>query len=144
MANFGQFWSIFWNFLVTLYPVRRAASIWRALRSLKKQTLVSIISKRWWRQPCWAGLPDGLFSNQKNPNLGKFWRALGWKMLIYFMAIWNHLQTFRIFYDPLVHFVIVWLVLSGSGIMHQEKSGNPGVVLCVCGPRWLKTAEKSE
>jgi hypothetical protein len=25
----------------------------------------------------------------KNPNLGKFWRALEWKMLKYFMAIWN-------------------------------------------------------
>jgi hypothetical protein len=23
----------------------------------------------------------------KNPNLGKFWRTLDWKMLIYFMAI---------------------------------------------------------
>jgi hypothetical protein len=25
----------------------------------------------------------------KNPNLGKFWRALDWKMLVYFMAIWK-------------------------------------------------------
>jgi hypothetical protein len=25
----------------------------------------------------------------KNPNLGKFWRALDWKMFIYFVAIWN-------------------------------------------------------
>jgi hypothetical protein len=25
----------------------------------------------------------------KNPNLGKFWRVLYWKMLLYFMAIWN-------------------------------------------------------
>jgi hypothetical protein len=25
----------------------------------------------------------------KIPILGKFWRALDWKMLIYFMAIWN-------------------------------------------------------
>jgi hypothetical protein len=36
------------------------------------------------------GLPDGLFSNQKN-NLGKFWRMLRWKMLVYFMAIWSTL-----------------------------------------------------
>jgi hypothetical protein len=28
----------------------------------------------------------------KNPNLGKFWRALDWKMLIYCMALWNILQ----------------------------------------------------
>jgi hypothetical protein len=25
----------------------------------------------------------------KNPNLGKFWSALDWKLLIYFMANWN-------------------------------------------------------
>jgi hypothetical protein len=25
----------------------------------------------------------------KNPNFGNFWRALAWKMLIKFMAIWN-------------------------------------------------------
>jgi hypothetical protein len=24
------------------------------------------------------GLPDGLFSNQKIPNLGKFWSAFEW------------------------------------------------------------------
>jgi hypothetical protein len=32
----------------------------------------------------------------QNPNLGKFWSALDWKMLIYFMAIWNISQTFEI------------------------------------------------
>jgi hypothetical protein len=61
----------------------------------------------------------------KNLNLGKFWRALDWKMLIYFMAIWNILQTFRIFYDHLVHFVFIWYIFSGSGNIYQEKSGNP-------------------
>jgi hypothetical protein len=25
----------------------------------------------------------------KNPNLGKFWRTLEWKMLVYFMTVWN-------------------------------------------------------
>jgi hypothetical protein len=38
----------------------------------------------------------------KNPNLGKFWRNTYWKMLMYFMAIWNILQTFGIFYDQLI------------------------------------------
>jgi hypothetical protein len=46
----------------------------------------------------------------KNLNLGKFWRILDWKMLIYFMAIWNILQTFGIFYDHLVHFVFIWYI----------------------------------
>jgi hypothetical protein len=60
----------------------------------------------------------------KNPNLGKFWRALNWKKLIYFVAIWNILLKFGMFYSfgticvHLVHF-------SCFGIMHQEKSGNP-------------------
>jgi hypothetical protein len=70
------------------------------------------------------GLPDGFFSNQKN-NLGKFWRALDLKMLLYFMAIWNILQTFGILYDHLVHFVFVRYIFSGFGIMCEEKSGNP-------------------
>jgi hypothetical protein len=33
----------------------------------------------------------------KNPNLGKFWMALEWKMLLYFMVIWNILRSFGIF-----------------------------------------------
>jgi hypothetical protein len=37
----------------------------------------------------------------KNPNLGKFWRALDWKMLIYFTAIWYILCSFGIFFPVL-------------------------------------------
>jgi hypothetical protein len=33
-----------------------------------------------------------------------------WKMLIYFMAIWNILQTSGIFYDHLIHFVFIWYI----------------------------------
>jgi hypothetical protein len=44
----------------------------------------------------------------KNPNLGKFWRALDWKILIYFMAIWNILRTFGKLYDNLVNFMTIW------------------------------------
>jgi hypothetical protein len=43
-------------------------------------------------------------SRTKNPDLGKFWRALDWTMLIYFMAIGNILQTFGIFYSHLGYF----------------------------------------
>jgi hypothetical protein len=56
----------------------------------------------------------------KNTTMGKFWRALDWKMLIYFRAIWNILQTW--FYDHLEHFF-------GVVIMYQEKSGNHGTVM---------------
>jgi hypothetical protein len=61
----------------------------------------------------------------KNPNLGKFWKALDWKILINFMAIWDILQTF---YDHLVHLCSVHLVhFSGLGNIYQEKSGNHGI-----------------
>jgi hypothetical protein len=48
----------------------------------------------------------------KNPNLGKFWRVLQWKMLIYFIATWSILQPFRIFYCRLVYFPPFWYVAS--------------------------------
>jgi hypothetical protein len=60
-----------------------------------------------------AGLPDDLFSKQ-NPNLVQFLRALDWKILKHFMAIWNIFRTLYIF--------------TGFGIMDPEKSGNPGLV----------------
>jgi hypothetical protein len=38
----------------------------------------------------------------KNPNLGKFWRVLHWKMLVYFMETWSILMSFVMFYGHLV------------------------------------------
>jgi hypothetical protein len=35
-----------------------------------------------------------VYFRTKNPNLGKLWRALEWKMLVYFMPIWNILWPF--------------------------------------------------
>jgi hypothetical protein len=72
-----------------------------------------------------AGLPDGLFSNQKY----QFFEGLRLKMLICFIPIWNILWTFGIFYDHLLQFVFIWYIISGFGIMYQEKSGNPDVKL---------------
>jgi hypothetical protein len=48
-----------------------------------------------------------VYFQTQNPNLGKIWRGLDGKML-YFMAIKTLLQTFWIFYDHLVHFVLIW------------------------------------
>jgi hypothetical protein len=60
-----------------------------------------------------------LLENQtKNPNMCKFWMALVWKMMIYFMAFLNILLRLGVFCDHLVHF-------SGFSIKYQEKSGNP-------------------
>jgi hypothetical protein len=57
-----------------------------------------------------SGLSQGCqmvcFQTQ-NQNLGKFWRALEWKKLVYSMAIWIKLWPF--------------------GILSKEKSGNPGL-----------------
>jgi hypothetical protein len=52
-------------------------------------------------------LPVARFFQTKNPNLGKFGKALDGKMCI-FMAIWNILQTFGIFYD-------IWYLLCSFG-----------------------------
>jgi hypothetical protein len=52
----------------------------------------------------------------KNPNLGKFWRVLQWKMLVYFNG-------------HLVYFRAIWYILWTFGIFSrfvQRKSGNPG------------------
>jgi hypothetical protein len=73
----------------------------------------------------------------KNTNLGKFWRALDWKMFAYCMPIWNILWTWGIFYDYSVHFVFIWYIFSGFGIMYQEKSGNPA-------PKWLQSCWQEE
>jgi hypothetical protein len=46
-------------------------------------------------------------------------------MFKYFMAIWNILWRFGIFYDRLVHFKFIWYIFSSLGIMYKDKSGNP-------------------
>jgi hypothetical protein len=84
----------------------------------KRITSVTILGTR---QGC-----QMVYFQTKNPNLGKLWRALDWIMLIYFMAIWNILQTFGIFNDHLVHFVCIGYISSDFGLMSNEKSGNPG------------------
>jgi hypothetical protein len=62
----------------------------------------------------------------KNPNLGKFWRVLQWKMMVYFMDTWTVLRSFGIFYGHLVYVVRGNLVyFSRFGILYLEKSGNP-------------------
>jgi hypothetical protein len=52
----------------------------------------------------------------KNTNLGKFWRVLQWKLLVYFMAIWS-------FYENLVYFVAIWYLLWLFGIFFPVTPG---------------------
>jgi hypothetical protein len=65
----------------------------------------------------------------KNPNLGKFWRFLQWKRLVYFLSIWSILLPLEIFYGNLVYFVVIWYISPRFGMLHQEKSGNPASFL---------------
>jgi hypothetical protein len=44
-----------------------------------------------------------VFFKTKKPNLGKFWRALKWKMLEIF-----NLRPFGNYYDHLVYFMAIW------------------------------------
>jgi hypothetical protein len=54
-----------------------------------------------------------VYFHTKNPNLGIFWRAKEWNLLVYFLIIWYSLWSFGIFSPFLV-------------CLDQEKSGNPG------------------
>jgi hypothetical protein len=45
-----------------------------------------------------AGLPcQMVYFQTKNRNLDKYWRALQWKMLVYFMDIWYILRPVDVF-----------------------------------------------
>jgi hypothetical protein len=64
----------------------------------------------------------------KNTNLGKFWRALEWKRLVYIMAIWNILWAFGMYIKwTLVNSRQFWYISPHFGKLCQEKSGNPVV-----------------
>jgi hypothetical protein len=62
-----------------------------------------------------------VYFQTKNPNLGKFWRALDRKIWIYFWAILNISRIFGIFYDHLVHFVFIWYIFPVF-VSHTKKN----------------------
>jgi hypothetical protein len=64
----------------------------------------------------------------KNPNLGKIWRVLQWKMSVYFMSICFIIQPFGNFYGNLVYFMAVWYIFS---------------VLVLCSKKHLATLPES-
>jgi hypothetical protein len=61
-----------------------------------------------------------VYFQTKNAKLDKFWRAFDWKILIYFMATWNILQTFGIFYRHLEYFTDIWNILQTFGIFYRH------------------------
>jgi hypothetical protein len=60
-------------------------------KMLFKAGFYSVVSAT---NPSWDQGCQMVSFQTKNQNLGKFRRALDWKMLIYLMEIWNILQTF--------------------------------------------------
>jgi hypothetical protein len=69
-------------------------------------------------------LPDGLFSNQKY----QFGSILKGRRLENVDTFYGHSEYFTGIWDSqdyLVHFVFLWCIFYGFGIMYQEKSGNP-------------------
>jgi hypothetical protein len=61
----------------------------------------------------------------KNRNLGIFWRALEWKMLVYFTVItYDHLISYMAV--GMVYCMIIWHSFPVLVCFDQEKSGNPG------------------
>jgi hypothetical protein len=59
-----------------------------------------------------------VYFQTKNPNLGKFWKVLQGKMLVF-------LCPFSLFYGHLVHLVVIWYIFARFGMLYREKSGNP-------------------
>jgi hypothetical protein len=66
-----------------------------------------------------------VYFHPKSNNLGKFWKALQWKMLVFFIAILSTLQPTGICYCHLVPFLVIWYTFSSFGMLYREKSGNP-------------------
>jgi hypothetical protein len=59
----------------------------------------------------------------ENPELGKFWRVLHCKLLVYYMSIWSILRPLDIFSGHLVYFMVIlvyfgaiWYILRPFGI----------------------------
>jgi hypothetical protein len=51
-----------------------------------------------------------VYFQTKITNLGKLWRVLQRKMLVYLVAIWLILSPFGIFCGHLVRFVVIWYI----------------------------------
>jgi hypothetical protein len=68
----------------------------------------------------------------KNPDLGKFWRALEWTKYgifyyhkVYVTAIWCILKPFDIIFGHLIYVVVILYIFPVFGMLYQEKSGSP-------------------
>jgi hypothetical protein len=76
-----------------------------------------------------------LYFITKNPNLDMSWKALKWKVFVYFRSI-CYFNGMYIFWQihGYIHMVVIWYIFPRFGILYQEKSDNlaphfPGVFL---------------
>jgi hypothetical protein len=65
-----------------------------------------------------------VYFQTKNPNMGKFWSVLQWKMCVYFMDILSILRQYMLL--PFGVFCGNLVCFPRFGPLYQEKSGNPG------------------
>jgi hypothetical protein len=65
------------------------------------------------------------------PNLGKLWRVkVAMDMLVYFMSIWFNFQAiWHILWPIWYSFPPFWFIFTRFGILCQEKSGNPALLV---------------
>jgi hypothetical protein len=89
-------------------------------------------------QNLFPGLPDGIFSNQKNHNFGKSWWALELKRL---GVLNGHLEYITVIWYILWSFGQFGMFAPVFGIVCQEKSGNPGKNISLEIP-WKKNLRK--
>jgi hypothetical protein len=67
-----------------------------------------------------------VYFQTKNPKLGKFWRVLQWKILVYFTDNRSIFLPLDIFYGRFGIFCGNLVSFPRFGKLYQEKSGNPG------------------
>jgi hypothetical protein len=66
-----------------------------------------------------------VYFETKNPNVGYFLWAL-----VYFMVLWNILRTYAWYISwPFRNLVAIWYIVPHFGLLCQEKSGNPDVLM---------------
>jgi hypothetical protein len=74
------------------------------------------------------GLPDDIcIFKPKIPIWVNFGGSCNWRCW-YILCTFGLLRPFDIFYDHLVHFVVIWYIFLRLGMLYQEKSGNPGLL----------------
>jgi hypothetical protein len=66
-----------------------------------------------------------VYFHTQNPNFRIFWRVLKWKMLVYFMTIWNILRPNGIFNGHLVVFVFILVHFPRFGMFGPRKIWQP-------------------